>query len=350
MVNIERKEYCAFHFHNTTDGECANCGLAICNLDQHYDVQANRLCQICFNLTRAQKIARYMQFGLWGIIIGLVVMLYLLLRNSGQTFYAFLPVLLLLVVPYALRPILMKLYFRDLQPIESVLPILRYFEGSGNIDHYKLFMKFLGKLSEEELKDIQKPLYDYLIPALAFNYSKLPEDWEDALTKNLQISKERFVDLLTEDYRQVLIQTSVHNAQTNMSLFIFYLSEIASDMNLIKEYITEMTSPEVMKLNKEEVNIIYKSLLEDLYLYEDRFFNFCDELGLEKQKDLLVQLIERFDPPPVPKNQLEAVMTIEQLREKRKKEAEQDTEQAIAAIVDVAKEQIEADQDTEIDQ
>jgi len=324
MVNIERNEFCAFHFHNAKDGECANCGLAICSLDQHYDLQANRLCQICLNLTRAQKIARYLQFSLWGIIIGLVVMLYLLLRNSGQTtFYAFLPVILLLVVPFVLRPLLMKLYFRDLKPIESVLPILRYFEGSGNIDHYKLFMKFLGKLTEEEMKDIQKPLYDYLIPALAFNYSKLPEDWEDSLTKKLQISKENFVELLTKDYRQVLIQTSVHNAQTNMSLFIFYLSEIASDIDLLKEYITEMTSPEIMKLNEEEVNIIYKSLLEDLYLYEDRFLDLCDELGLKKQKDLLVQLIARFDPPPVPKNQIEAVMTIEQLREKRKKEKEE---------------------------
>ena len=128
--------------------------------------------------------------------------------------------------------------------------------------------------------------------------------------------------LLTQDYRTVLIQTSVHNAQVNMSLFIFYLSDLASDKDLIKEYITEMTSPEIMKLNEEEVNVIYKSLLEDLYLYEERFLDLCDELGLEKQRDLLVQLIGRYDPPPVPKNQLEAVMTIEQLREKRKKEKE----------------------------
>ncbi len=75
-----------------------------------------------------------------------------------------------------------------------------------------------------------------------------------------------------------------------------------------------------MKLNEEEVNIIYKHLLEDLYLYEDRFLELCDELELKKQKDLIIQLIERFDPPPVPKNQIEAVMTPDQLREKRRKE------------------------------
>ena len=44
--------------------------------------------------------------------------------------------------------------------------------------------------------------------------------------------------------------------------------------------------------------------------------------GFKKQKDLLIQLIERFDPPPVPKNQIEAVMSSDQLREKRRKEKE----------------------------
>ncbi len=322
MAEIESKNFCSFHFHNDSNGECSNCGLAICNLDQQYDLQANRQCQICFNLTRAKKIARYMQFSLWGAIIALVVILWLLLKESGNTFYAFLPVLLLLVVPYLLRPVLMKLYFRDLAPIESILPILRYFEGTGSMDHYKLFLRFLGKLTEEDIKKIQKPLYDYLIPALAFNYSKLPEGWEENLTENLQISQERFIELLVKDYRTTLIQTAVHSAQSNMALFIFYLSETASDKGLIKEYIIEITSQDVMKLNEEEVNIIYKHLLEDLYLYEDRFLELCDELGLKKQKDLLIQLIERFDPPPVPKNQIEAVMSSDQLREKRRKEKE----------------------------
>lgn len=322
MAEIESRNFCAFHFHNDSDGECSNCGLAICNLDQQYDLQANRQCQICFNLTRAKKIARYMQFGLWGAIILLVVMLWLLLKESGNTFYAFLPVLLLLVVPYLLRPVLMKLYFRDLAPIESILPILRYFEGTGNMDHYKLFLRFLGKLTEEDIKTIHKPLYDYLIPALAFNYSKLPEGWEEDLTERLQISKERFIELMVKDYRTILIQTAVHNAQSNMALFIFYLSETASDKELIKEYIIEITSKDVLKLNEEEVNIIYKHLLEDLYLYEERFLELCDELELKKQKDLLIQLIERFDPPPVPKNQIEAVMSSDQLREKRRKEKE----------------------------
>ena len=221
------------------------------------------------------------------------MLLWLLLRNTGQSFYAFLPVLLLLIVPYVLRPVLMKLYFRDLKPVESVMPILRYFEGSGNIDHYKLVLKFLKKLTPEELSDIQTKLYDYLIPALAFNYSKLPDDWEEALTERLQISKEDFVNLLTKDYRKELIKTAVHNAQINMSIFLFDLSDIASDKDLIREYIMEITSPNVMKLNEEEVNIIYKNLLEDLFLYEEKFFDLCDELGLTKQKDLLLQLIQK---------------------------------------------------------
>ena len=93
---------------------------------------------------------------------------------------------------------------------------------------------------------------------------------------------EEFVDLLTVEFRAVLIQTAVHNAQPNISMFIFYLSETANDTDLLKEYIMEITSPNVMTLNTEEVNKIYQKLLEDLYLYEDKFYAVCEELGLIK--------------------------------------------------------------------
>jgi hypothetical protein len=60
-----------------------------------------------------------------------------------------------------------------------------------------------------------------------------------------------------------------------------------------------------------------------LYLYEEDFNRICDELELTKQKDLIAQLLQRYEPPPVPKNQIEAVLTIEQLKEKRRRESEQ---------------------------
>jgi len=325
MVELDRSNYCAFHYENSSDGECSNCGLSICNLDQNYDPQANRLCQLCYNITKAKPRIRYIQIGLWVVVIAAVIVIWSTVENG--LWFALMPLILILVVPYLMRPYIMKLYFKGLEPKESVLPILRYFEASGNQDHYKLFLKFLKNMTEEEISAIEDKLYEYLVPALSFNFSKLPEDWEEKITTHLRISSEKFEEILTQKYRNVLLQTAVHSAQQNMSEFIFHLSETANDEQLAADYIKEITSPEVMKLSVEEVNAIYKKLLEDLYLYEEKFYEYCDKLGLNKEKALISQLIERFVPPPVPKNKLEAVMTPEQLIEKRKKE--QDSSSAL---------------------
>lgn len=320
MAAQDRSTYCAFHHENPSDGECSNCGLSICNLDQNYDPQANRLCQLCFNITKAKPRVRYIQIGMWVIVIAAVVVIWSTVENG--LWFALLPLLLILAVPYLLRPYIMKLYFKNLEPRESILPVLRYFEASGNADHFKLILKFLKNMTKEEIKAMENKIYEYLVPALAYNYSKLPDDWEENLTSNLKISEEEFVQILTQKYRSTLLQTAVHSAQANISDFIFLLSEKGNDEDLIADYIKEITSPEIMKLKDDELNSIYKKMLEDLYLYDEKFYAYCDKLGLEKEKILISQLIDRFEPPPVPKNQLEAVMPTEQLIEKRKKEQE----------------------------
>jgi hypothetical protein len=321
MVEKDRTEFCAFHYANETDGKCSLCGLTLCNLDQQYNAAADRICQLCFNISRARKIIKYFQFGLWGIAIAIFIIIWQVMGSLN--FFALIPLLLVLLFPYLMRPIIMKLYFRDLEPKESVLPIIRYFEASGNQDHYKLFMKIMDKLSEEELGEIKSKLFDYLVPALAFNYAKLPEEWDTELVEKLKMSKEEFVGLLLSDYRKTLIQTAVHNPQENFSKFLFYLSDSAQDKDILKEYINEITSEDVISSTDEELNSIYDKLLEELYLYEETFNELCDELKLTKQKDLIAQLLARYEPPPVPKNQIEAVLTIDQLREKRRKESEQ---------------------------
>ena len=321
MVEAEREEFCAFHYTNTSNGKCSTCGLTICNLDQHYGASADRICQLCFNITKARKIVRYIQIGIWVVIIALVITLWQVLE-SGNFIYALLPIILILFVPYILRPVVFRLYFTDLLPKESVLPILRYFEASGNNEHYKIFTKLLKKIEDTDLEEIKTTLYSYLIPALAFNFSRLPEDWENEIITLLRISKDDFVQIFTKDYRKILIQTSVHNAQENLSQFLIYLSKTAEDKELLREYITEITSAEIMALSKEDLNTIYGKLLEDVFLFEEQFYEICDDLNLEKEKTLLSQLLSRYEPPPVPKNQIEAVMTPAQLREKRKREKE----------------------------
>ena len=319
MAEIKKEEFCAFHYTNNSDGNCVQCGLALCSLDQLYNASAERICQICVNITRAKKIVRYIQIGSYAITFGLF---FLIWQLTGSLWYGLLPLVLVFLTPYLLRPLITRLYFRNLKPIEGVLPVIRYFEVSGSDDYYKILLKTVAKLTDEELELLKPQMFEYLVPTLAFNFAKLPEDWEEELVKKLRMTREQFAEILTQDYRKILIQTAVHNPQENMSSFIIYLSEMGQDKDILKEYIYEITSPDVLSSSDEELNKIYDKLLEDLYLFEEKFYEICDELKLDKQKLLIKQLIDRYEPPPVPKNQIEAVMTIEQLREKRRQEKE----------------------------
>lgn len=327
MVEIERDDYCAFHFSNRSDGKCASCGLPICVLDQSISLTGEKTCQLCQNITKTKKISRYFQIGMLVVVVGLVFLVWQLtkgLENGG--YYIFIPLVLMFIFPYFIRPYLMKLYFKGIEPKESVLPILRYFEASGSQNHFKLFNKFLKKLTEEEIAEMRKPLFSYLIPAIAFNFSKLPVEWETELVENLKISFEDFAREITENYRTIIIQSAVHSSHSNISEFIFYISEVAESKEFLKDYIIAITSSEIISLGDEELQTIYGKLLEDLYLYEEKFAKICDELGLKKEKAKIQSLLARYEPPPVPKTRVEAVMKPEQLREKRRKEQMQNVE------------------------
>ena len=319
MVEIERADYCTFHHENTSNGECVNCGLNICSQDEDYDAQANRLCPLCSNIIKSKPTYKYLRWGMYLVIVAAAVVVYV---STNNLWFAILPLILVPVGQIGLNKLMIYMYFKDIELKESILPVIRYFEASGEQIHYKLIMRFLEKMTEEDIKSMEDKIYEFLVPAFVLNYSKLPEDWEEKITKNLKISKEDFMKIITQKYRTIFLQIATHSNQQNMSEFVITISEHSGDEQLIADFIKELTSPDVMELDEDELNVNYGKLLGDFYLDEDKFYDYCDKLNLKKEKKLLSQLIGRFEPPPVPRNQLEAVMPTEQLIEKRKKEEE----------------------------
>ncbi|MHA1400408.1 MAG: hypothetical protein ACTSQE_08670 [Candidatus Heimdallarchaeaceae archaeon] len=314
----EIKGRCVFHYKNEAKEKCSECNLPICDLDQMYNFKQERICPICANRYNAKKILRLFNYGLYGIII-IASVLILVVFKLGFS-YLLVPMLLLLVAPYIFRPFLLRYYFRGLEPTQVVLPLLKYYEVSSNFEYFQMFLQKVEALSPEELDSMKDVILQHLIPALAFNFSKLPENWEDIIVEKLNLTKEEFNKILITKYRKVMIQTAVHAAQPNISKFMFYLAEETEDKDFLKEYIQEICSDELLELDDKELNSIYKDLLEELYLFEDDFYSICDELNLKEEKEKLKRLAERFVPPPVPRNQIEAVLPPEQLQKKREME------------------------------
>ncbi|MHA1866224.1 MAG: hypothetical protein ACTSWZ_06930 [Candidatus Heimdallarchaeaceae archaeon] len=316
----EIKENCAFHIHNESTEKCAECKLAICDLDQDYNMKQERICPICANRHNAKKTLRLFNYGLYAIIIVASVVL-IALRFPIS--YLFIPLLLLMVAPYVFRPYLLKLYFKGLEPQQVVIPVLKYFEISGNPQYYSLFLKNIKAIPEEELTKHKEIIMKHTIPAIAFNFSKLDDKWENELSEVLRIDKSEFRKDLTTKYRKILIQTALHGSQPNISKFMFFVAEETKDDDFLKEYIQEICSDEIAKLSDKELNTIYKDLLEELYLFEEQFYEVCDRLNLSKEKEKIKNLVKRFVPPPVPKNQIEALLPPEQLEQKRQMEEKQ---------------------------
>ncbi len=306
---------CVFHVTNEATAKCAECGLAICDLDQDYNLKQERICPICANRYKAKKFLRLINYGLYGSLIAIFVVM--LVMKLGWTYY-FIPILLLLLAPYIMRPLIIKFYFQGLEPIQIILPLIKYFEISGNEQYYKLFLKNIKQLEEQDIASIRNTILEYLIPALALNFAILPENWEQEVSNVLKLDLKDFQSIMVSEYKNVLIQTAVHAAHPDISKFMIYLAEETGDKDILKDYIKEICSDEILSLSEKELNTIYKNLLEELYLYDDTFYSLCDELGLVEEKEKIKLLIEKFVPPPVPKNQFEAVLPPQQLEERRR--------------------------------
>lgn len=302
--SLNNETICAFHYTQKSTGTCAQCKLPICDLDQYYNQAQERVCPICHNVEKAKPVLRNIQYISMAIIgIGVI----LTIRFLGWT-YAFLLLLLVFALPYFLQPIAYRLYFKNLESIEVILPLLRYFEALGNIQQYNIALKYIKKLSPEELTNFKEAILQFLVPAIMFNYARLPKEWEEDLVKHLNMSIEEFEELLITKYRKTIINIAVKNAQAEVSQFIFKLGERDESGEFVKEYISAIASVASQEVNDEELNTIYKGLLEELYIYEEQFYSKCDELGLSKEKEAIEQLVKRFVPPPVPKTKLEALM------------------------------------------
>ncbi len=309
MSKTANEEICAFHFHNKSTGQCALCGLPICDSEEARTVEDKKICALCFNSPNASKFRKYIQIGTMVITMTSVILIFVLVpsENSNQlwAFLILIPVMIGLLIGG--NKLLSKIAYKGLGKHQMILPLIRYFEASGNAQFYKIFLKNLKKLSDEEIDAIRKPLFDYLVPALLFNYSKLDDNWQEDLLKYLKIDEVALAKIFVDDFRTLLINIAVHDAKADLSKFIFYLGEITENDDIIHIYIKEIVSDDIKNLKDEKLRKDYDQLLEELFLYDELFYSVCDRLNLKKEKEALTALIKRYDPPPVPKSAIDAL-------------------------------------------
>ncbi len=309
MSETAKEEICAFHYHNKSTVQCATCGLPICDLEEGATAEGKQICTICFNSPKASKFRKYIQIGTLLVTLPSVILIFTLVpsENSYQlwAFLALIPLMIGLLIGG--NRLLTNMAYKGLGKNQMILPLIRYFEASGNDQFYKIFLKNLKKLSDEELEEIREPLFDYLVPAILFNYSRLSDNWQEDLLKYLKIDEIALAKTFAEDFRTLLINIAVHDAKADLSKFIFYLGEITGNDEIIVDYIKAIASKDIKNLEDDQLKKDYDMLLEELFLYEEIFYSVCDRLNLPKEKEALAALLKRYEPPPVPKSAMDAI-------------------------------------------
>lgn len=309
MSKTANEEICAFHYHNKSTMQCSLCGLPICYSEEVITAEGKQICSLCFNSPKASKFRKYIQLATLVITLPSVILIFWLVpsENSYQlfAFLGLIPIMIGLLIGG--NRLLTRVAYKGLSKQQMILPLIRYFEASGNDQFYKLFLKNLKKLSEEELEEIRKPLYDYLVPAILFNYSKLSESWQEDLIKYLKIEEIVLAKIFADDFKTLLLNIAVHDAKADLSKFIFYLGKITENDEITIEYIKAIASDDIKNLKDDLLKKDYDMLLEELFLYEEVFYSVCDRLNLQKEKEALTALLARYEPPPVPKSAMDAI-------------------------------------------
>ncbi len=309
MSKTANEEICAFHYHNKSTLKCALCGLPICDSEEDFTIDGKKICALCSNSPKASKFRKYIQLGTLLITLPSVILIFWLVpsENSYQlwAFLALVPIMIGLLIGG--NRLLTRIAYKGLEKHQMILPLIRYFEASGNDQFYKIFVKNLKKLSDEELEEMRKPLYEYLIPAIIFNYSKLHENWKEDLLKYLKLDEIAFAKIFAEVFKTLLINIAVHDAKADLSKFIFYLGEITENDEIIRDYIKAISSNDIKNLKDDLLKRDYDMLLEELFLYEEIFYSVCDRLNLQKEKEALAALLKRYEPPTVPKSAVDAI-------------------------------------------
>lgn len=309
MSETANEEICAFHYHNKSTVQCALCGLPICDSEEAITAEGKGICALCDNSPKASKFRKYIQMGTLLITLPSVILIFWLVpsENSYQlwAFLGLIPIMIGLLIGG--NRLLSRIAYKGLEKHQMILPLIRYFEASGNDQFYKIFLKNLKKLSDEELEKIRQRLFDYLVPAILFNYSKLHENWKEDLLKYLKLDEIAFAKIFTDDFKTLLINIAVHDAKADLSKFIFYLGEITENDEIIRDYIKTITSDDIKNLKDDQLKKDYDMLLEELFLYEELFYSVCDKLNLQKEKEALTALLKRYEPPPVPKSAMDAI-------------------------------------------
>lgn len=318
MSKLEKKEFCAFHYKTKSDGTCSRCGLSICQLDQDYNENVERICPLCANSVKNKGKMRLINMLVWTLILAFPV---LWITTDIDFYYLMFGVIAFFgLLNYVLKPLMLKVNFSGLEKNEMILPLLQYFEATGNEDYYDYFIKYLSKLSNDTLQEMKPYLLRYLVPAIIFNYTKLPEDWDAKLLTSLNYTEKEFAKLIITDYRNLVLRIAVNHCEPEVSKFILYLGKVTGDEEFIKEYIREITSDEIMDLEEKEIKSLYNKLLEELFVYEKTFYELCDKYELNKEKERIQELLSIYDPPAVPNSMLEAMLPQEQIDLKRKQQ------------------------------
>lgn len=264
----------------------------VCKLNIPDEYMSGNFCKAYMNYRVIQMLARYGQ-NIFFFAIGFIILSIFEKSIRPYSLYvigiAFLPVMILNLVQ-------LKLHYRGIPTIARVIHQLRMYMIRKESRYYQSAISIVLKNGKEISSKLKQRIANELVNSVmlspSFNPIQMLENW----AKAFEMEESEFVKLLF-DHTNIL---DGFGSIGGSGLLPDIMPHIKDDK--VKEQIYEklLESCKTLEMNNEEEKTYF---LQDLYLVID---DIRDDLEADKKWELILQVIDAFEPEEPPKSAMQA--------------------------------------------
>ena len=312
--------FCAFHLGEPAVDICQVCGMSV---GSNVELWQDKYCLLCKKRGQVELfVQRLNTIFLFLTITAFVLAIFTGIVTLTTVFFVIIPPAVLI---YVVQSQQRRLMYRGIPDIERIGPALHMFALLEDKSHFDVAMKSLQNITPAQRTQIEPYFWQSLAFVAYLGYYSMPGDWRKTVAFIWNIDVSEICDKMIErDHTRILTLLKERGISNNAAGFILEILESSTDESYVKLLLESVATIDMSNFSEQEK----LETQDNIYIDLDEFVEHADRLGLSTFKEEISKLLEGYEAPPLPENRLEALMTIEQLREKRTLERQRQKEAA----------------------
>ena len=301
--------FCAFHLGEPAIDICQLCGVSV---GSNVELWQDKYCLLCKKRGQVELFVQRLNtiFLFLAITMGVLVVFTEVITLTIMFVVIIPPAVLFYVIQSQQR----RLMYRGIPDIERIGPALHMFALLEDRSHFNVAMKSLQNITPAQRTQIEPYFWQSLAFVAYLGYYSMPDDWQKTVALIWNINESEICDKMIEsDHARILTLLKERGISNNAAGFILEIMKSSTDESYVKLLLESVATIDMSNFSEQDK----LETQDNIYIDLEKFIEHADRLGLSTFKEEISKLLEGYEAPPLPENRLEALMTIEQLREKR---------------------------------